>query len=391
MSASAAGGPRWRSLRFAFAYFALFSVFGVFTPYLQKLLALQGFDEKRIGFLLATAESVGIVAPLLWGFLSDRTARSRTLLAFCVSGTLLSILGLSRVADFAGAAALACALGFFYRPIIPLTDGLVLRHIHDFGGDYGKMRTAGSAAFILTIVVLEQVGVAGPSAKAVIVGGFVVTSLLHLTTLGLLPPSKPSSGACDRPRFEFSLLFSAPFAVLITLAFLSRVAMTGHYSFFTLFLQRELRFPEAGYLWIIGPVSEIPVIFFSGALIRALGAKTVFALGVGAAAVRLFGYALAPSIWWIAALQVLHAFTFGAFYTAAIHYVHHLVPRHMKQSAMALFGSLSFGLAAIVGSAFGGMLIRYSGYRTMFAVYGAVALAALMGLVLFLPREPRSD
>ena len=113
----------------------------------------------------------------------------------------------------------------------------------------------------------------------------------------------------------------------------------------------------------------------------------MFALGSGAAAVRLIGTALAPNVLWILPLQLLHAFTFGAFFTAAIHYIQRIVPRDMKQSAMTLFAALTFGLASIVGSSLGGMVVFHFGYRPMYAGFGCVALASLLGLLLFV-REP---
>ena len=59
--------------RFAASYFALFSVFGVITPYFQKLLDIQGFSKQDIGFIFAAFETVGILAPPLWGWLSDHS------------------------------------------------------------------------------------------------------------------------------------------------------------------------------------------------------------------------------------------------------------------------------------------------------------------------------
>jgi hypothetical protein len=59
--------------RFALCYFALFSTFGVLTPYFQKLLSIQGFHEQQIGFIFAVNETVGLGAPLLWGWFSDHS------------------------------------------------------------------------------------------------------------------------------------------------------------------------------------------------------------------------------------------------------------------------------------------------------------------------------
>jgi PPP family 3-phenylpropionic acid transporter len=213
-----------------------------------------------------------------------------------------------------------------------------------------------------------------------------------MASVGLLPltdreRAERATRESSTRHYDFALFFRAPFVAFIAVAFLNRVAMVGHYSFFTLFLQRELRFQEAGYVWIVGPIAEIPVLFFSGALIRRTGVRRLFAIGCAAAAVRLIGTALAPGVLWVLLLQLLHAGTFGAFYVASVHYLQQLVPSDMKQSAMAIFNAVSFGLAAIVGNAIGGVVVYHLGYRVMYASFGTIAIAALVGLLTFV-REP---
>jgi PPP family 3-phenylpropionic acid transporter len=220
-----------------------------------------------------------------------------------------------------------------------------------------------------------------------------LASLAHFLSVWSLPVPAQDRAAPPRTRlfsrpedFDWSRLLTPQFLLLCAAAFVSRFGMSGYYSFFTLFVRNELGFQQAGYLWILGPVSEIPLIFFSTRIIARIGVRRMFLLGVGATALRLAGMAVARDVWVLIPLQLLHALTFGAFPTACIHFIQYLVPSSMKQVAVALFMAGTLGSAAIAGSAVGGVLVHRLGYSTM---YGCFAAIALLGVVLarFL-REP---
>ncbi|MCX7048819.1 MAG: MFS transporter [Candidatus Sumerlaeota bacterium] len=384
--------------RFAVMYFALFSVFAVITPYLQKILRLQGFDKEQIGYIQAALETAGILAPPLWGRLSDFARRRRRLIAIVIAGACASFLCLGQLSAEAHSAlmiamGMAAVFGLFYKAVIPLTDGLVLRYLSEHGGDYGRPRAAGSVSFILTIAIMEALGVAGEHGRAIILVTTLVCTIIHLSTISLLPLTQSEKEERHAPvrrrrHFDASLFLSRPFVAFASIAFLNSFAMAGYYGFFTLFLQEEIGFPQAGYIWILGPLSEIPMIFFSSAIIRRIGARNMLALGVAGTVVRLTGLAIAPNLWWVLPLQALHALTFGAFHTSSIHFLNRLAPPDMKQSATTLFSALALGCAAIAGNAIGGTLIEHCGYRAMYGIYGGVALIGLIGLFTFV-REPK--
>ena len=60
----------------------------------------------------------------------------------------------------------------------------------------------------------------------------------------------------------------------------------------------------------------------------------------------------------------------------------------MKQTAMAVFAAVAFGMSAIAGNAVGGELIVAHGYRVMYGCYGCVALFAVIGAMVFVKNPP---
>jgi MFS transporter, PPP family, 3-phenylpropionic acid transporter len=381
--------------RFAIVYLALSGMFGVFTPYFQKLLSIQGFHEREIGFVFGMFETFGILALPLWGWLSDHSRHRRRILALAAAGTLGSFLAFGWIEDFWLALLAGAALGFFFRSVVPLLDGMALRYISEHGGDFGRMRVSGSVSFIVSILVSEALGVGGPAAHTIILGMAAFCLAMTSMSCGLLPLTEREraerNGQPPRQRYyDLAVFRSKPFIAITTVAFLANFSLVSHYSFFTLFLQKEFDFSAAGYAWIIGPIGEIFVVYFSSALIARLGVRAFFALGPAATALRLVGYAVAPSVEYVMALQVLHSFAYGASYFAGVYYVNRLVPVDMKQSAMSIFIALSMGVAGILGSSIGGIIIHQCGYRVLFAYYAVAAVLSVAGVVLFV-RAPPSD
>lgn len=390
-------GPHATSsqIRFGAAYFAFFAIIGAVSPYFQKLLHLQGFHEQQIGFIIATGGAAGALTQPLWGWLSDRSRHRRRILAVVAISAGACFAAFGWVHTYALAVVAGAAFGLFFRTLAPLIDGMALRYMAEHGGDYGRVRWVGTLAFVLIVLLMESVGVAGDAGRTIILTSVVTCCGLAALTAALLPltgreVAERRSNESVRREFHWRALVSGPFLVVVFAGLVSRTCMSGHYSFFTLYLEKEFEFRQAGYLWVIGPASEMIVLFYSTALIKRFGARIMLILGLGAVAVRLFGYALVPSVWFVIPLQTLHALTFGATHASSLHYIQRIVPHDMKQSAMALHSALTMSLGPVAGSALGGVLIHHYDYRTMFACYGALALAGTVVLALML-RDPEGE
>ena len=136
-----------------------------------------------------------------------------------------------------------------------------------------------------------------------------------------------------------------------------------YYGFGTLYW-RSLGFSDTtiGWLWAEGVLAEILLFWQGRRLLARLGPIGLMVLGGIAGILR---WSLAGALTWlpfIAALQLLHAFTFGASHLGAMHYLSRAVPPSAAASAQSLYAALSSGLgsglvmgiAGALYSAFGG-------------------------------------
>ena len=80
-------------------------------------------------------------------------------------------------------------------------------------------------------------------------------------------------------------------------------------------------------------------IWFSGPLIRRWGIRTLLVVSLAAISVRLGLFIIAPSIAVVALAQLLHAFTFGTFHTAAIAFINGKIGHEDRGVGMAIYGA----------------------------------------------------
>ena len=122
-------------------------------------------------------------------------------------------------------------------------------------------------------------------------------------------------------------------------------------------------------------IAEVGLFAVSGRVIATCGTARLLLLAGLAATLRWGVMAVEPPLWATAALQTLHAMSFGAAHLAAIHFLTHAVPEDRSATAQGVY-------AAVVGGIVMGSLTLASGplYRSLGGeAYAAMALLALLG------------
>jgi PPP family 3-phenylpropionic acid transporter len=384
---------------------ALFFPFGVATPYLQVLLAWRGLDRAGIGLTQGTLDLMGVVAPPLWGYLGDRWQRPRLLMLLAVMGAIPAFM-LFRFSPATPVAMMMAAVvfGLCFRPLIPLTDGVTFRYIQTHGGDYGLVRTGGSVAFIAIAIGLGLLGADKVGGAWMIMPAIIIALVLQAVTIGLLPSDLPwrrkkdQTPPADEAAASTSMTFPTEKAKLLTGAFLlfclvaglGRMSMTSYYHHYTNFLGEQFPQAPAGVLWGLGSLCEIPVLFFSLAIMKRVGVRNLFLLGILGVVVRLAGFSLVNAQWQLYPLQLLHALTFGAYHAASVTFVSRLAPADRQGTAQTVFAGITMGVGGIIGGRGGGWIAEQFGFRALFAIFAGVALVALVLAVLLIPDERKA-
>lgn len=365
-------------LRFALHYFVLYALVATVWPYLPAFLRARGFTEAEIGFLQGCRQFAEAAGPLAVAFLSERLGRRRVLISACllVFAAMASFLGAAN--SFLPAALLVAALGLSLRTTIPLSDTLAATELPDPAHNYGRIRIGGSLGFITTLCLVRIFGLIDQQTSASMTRAMLVMAAVCLVSTRLLPEHRPierheQAAAADRRRFD------AFFWAFMTAAALQQLGMSAYYAFFTLYVQDVLHMPQGAWVWAIGPVAEMPFLFFAGRITRRFRLSTLLMVSAVGVSVRLGVYALVPVLAAVIAAQLLHSLTFGLFHATCIEFIRRRVPAARRAVGMGIYMSFSTAFPLFVGSSLGGLFIEKSGYS---AFYGTYALAPLLGIGL---------
>lgn len=373
------------SQRVAGLFACHFFGFGLFLPFIPVVLEFQGISPAEIGFVLGVGTILRIAASPLLANLSDRTGQRR------LSILIYSLIGAASVALFAlpggllvaGAAVISYMV--FKAPVLPLSDAYALDVAHNTGTDYARMRLWGSAGFVAA-------NLAG-GALAAQATSWIILALIALASLatGLVAMSMPPQRREEPGDEQGGEIRTAPFKsvwfwpVLAVLG-LFQASHAAFYGFGTLYWQaRGVPDFAIGSLWAVGVVAEIALFTVAGKLAHRFD-PPVFLLVAGIAAVfRWSLFPFADTLAAMAALQLLHAFTFGAAHLGAVAILARVIPSKWAGTGQGLLGT-SIGIQMAVGLSVCGALYDVDPDMPFYlmagvSAFGAMAMLALTPLV----------
>jgi PPP family 3-phenylpropionic acid transporter len=261
------------------------------------------------------------------------------------------------------------------------------------GLDYGRVRVWGSVSFIVAAmasgVILSRSAAFDPGGNAILVLVLAASATLFLACLAV--PAPPREGA-GPPRLSAlaAMAGNRRFWGFVVAAAAIQSSHQVYYGFGTLYW-RSLGFSDVtiGCLWAEGVVAEI-VLFWQGSrLLARLGPLGLMALGAAAGILRWGLAGLLPGLLPAAALQLLHALTFGATHLGAMNFLSRTVPPGASASAQALYSGTSAGIGSgIVMLGAGALYASYGGRAYLFmALLSALGLAGVIRLAKTSPAQ----
>ncbi|TDH63362.1 MFS transporter [Dankookia rubra] len=358
--------------RFALLFAAQFAAVGILMPFLPAVLRDHGLTAQEIALVLAAGSAVRLLAAPAVGRGADGFGDARTILLLAAALATCTVTGFALAQGSAALLVVAVLHAMVNAPVVPLSDALCLGAAREQRFDYGRVRSAGSLSFILAAIV------AGQAVQWLGVSSIVWLASACLGLTALAARGLPAERAAARGRGGFAAPFAVPaFRRILPLSALIQGSHALYYGFGTLHWQAAGLSPGViGLLWAEGVVAEVALFLWGKPLVERLGAPGLAALAAGAGVVR-WGVT-AETVWLpaLAAVQLLHAVTFGAQHLAAMRVLGGMPPTQAA-TAQTLHASIGVGLAS-------GLLTFASG--PLYAAWGGQGFWAMAGLcVLALP------
>jgi PPP family 3-phenylpropionic acid transporter len=310
-------------------------------------------------------------------------------LAFATAWAFLAVLFLpaARLPFAVGAVLLAYSLAD--RAVVPLVDSVTVEWAaHHPATSYASIRLYGSVGFaVLTSVVGLVLTWRGdrpgdplvPVAVVACVGAYALVA--RRLSAAPAPPHPP------RFREMAGLLAHGPLLALLAVFSIHWGATAPFHLLFGLFV-RDLGLPASvtGIGMTVGVAAEVAALLAFPRIAGRFSLRTILAASFTVSALRWFLLSRASGALALIGLQLLHAFTFGLFWGAAMDAMSRAVPSRLRATGQALFAAVVFGLGNAVGYQLSGLgYDRWHGVGPLFAWAGAVELLALAALLVLPP------
>jgi PPP family 3-phenylpropionic acid transporter len=338
-------------LRFIALYGAQFSAYGVASPFLPGLLMQDGLGPGALGIVLAAGTGIRLFAGPYGGRLADRLGRAPTVFAGFAAASALIATGYAPARGLPLLFLVSVAHAAVLAPLTPISDALALGSAQQGRGfEYGWVRAAGSAAFIVGTLVSG--GLVDDLGLGIII--WLNAGLLAATAaLGWFLPNLVAGTQTEiasNPHAEtLRSLFDIPvFRRLMLLAALIGGSHALHDSF------EVIRWREAGLsaaqtslLWSSSVIAEVGIFVTIGPLmLNRLGPVRSLALSAGAGVVRWSVAALTAWFPAMALTEPLHGLTFALLHLACMDTISRTVPARLAATAQAFYATVAMGAAA---------------------------------------------
>ncbi|UFN50395.1 MFS transporter [Roseomonas sp. OT10] len=359
--------------RYALLLSTLFGGVGITMPFLPPYLAAKGLSPEAVGLVLflGSATRLAVAPPL--GALADRMPDPRGMLSLgALLGAGAALLWLP-AQGLAALMALQILWSLCMAPLGPLAEAMTLVASRAGLLDFGRVRAIGSVAFILGSIA------GGLVAER---AGYGAVPLLLCATMAASAAAAwllPAAMRAGRPvRTGLAGLLSLPgLRRLLLVSALINGSHAALYGFSSIHWARAGHDTAAiGLLWGLSVAAEVAMFWFGRRVLLRLDPRRLFLAAAVAGVLRWSVLAATTALPALAAAQLLHALTFGAYHLAAMHLLSQMVPPNRAAAAQTLHASLGAGGAlALLTLACGPLYAAMGG--GMFLVMAGLCLAAL--------------
>jgi MFS transporter, PPP family, 3-phenylpropionic acid transporter len=358
-------------------------------PYWVLYYQSLGFNSTQIGLLSAIAPLIFMAGAPFWTGIADATHHHKLVMG----ATLLVSIGLVLIfpflRTFAPVLVMAVLSPFMIAPANSFADSATMTMLANEKNMYGRVRLGGTIGWggvaSFAGIIIEKYGL-----------NWAFWLYAALMFLALLVSQK---FMFNHEKQEVSVkhgireLFSNRRLVLfLSIAFVCGMALTSINTYFSAYMA-ELGFGESimGYALAIGTVAELPALFFANRMLVKLKPHGMLILSMLATMTRLFLYATVTTQAGILVFQLINGITYASLWVAGVSYVCEIAPPGLSSTAQGIFGATVFGFGSAAAGFLGAILLERVGGTGMYAVFGALMLAALVVYLLLERQLPKVE
>lgn len=361
-------------------YFFYYAIVGAFMPFWSLYLEDQGFNYQEIGILSSIAIVTRFFAPLIWGWIADKSGkrmllvRIATWMEACIWFMIFIIPN-----SFQSVALLMLIFSFFQNAILAQFEGVTLFWLGEKRAElYGKVRKWGSVGFIIGVFCLGTV-------FEIISISMLPVLLLCISFLAFLwsftikePTTAPTAQKQLEPLWP---IFKRP--VVYSFFLIELILLFSHapfYSFYSNYLsQAGFSTSQIGLLWSVGVIAEIIMFAYATFFLTRWSWRHLVTLCLLMTGLRWFIVGVFPASFMAQFFaQTIHALSFGLFHMIAMRVIFQNFSAGQQGRGQALYSTM-WGVGVASGSILAGHYWDQVGGTSIFI---AAAVSTLLGLLL---------
>jgi len=366
-------------IRLSSFYALYFGVIAVMIAWQAPYFTSLGFSPTEIGLLLGMAGGLKVISPLIWGWIGDHIPQRILIIRLGAALCAVIALALPSVTEFWALALVLCSFSFFWDAILSQFDAVTFEHLGDNGRVwYPRIRGVGSAGFVVLAIASGYWFDAFPIAHWPY---WMLGLAMVLAVVSFSVPGRQVTQADEPSSAGFAVAVLAPAVVgFLVAAFLIKISTAPLNVFFTLYaIEGGHSQLVAGWLWALGVICEVIILVFMSHTLARFDPRRLMLLALAVAMLRW------PLIaWGIESLPLmifaasLHGITFGVFHAGAMEFLRQQFPRQQLGRGIAMYSTLGFGAANMLGSPASGWLYEQGGGQLAFSVAACVAALGFM-------------
>ena len=368
------------SAKFSLVYFSIFIVIGINAPFFPLWLSSKGFTERYIAIILAASVLTKLLANPFFAGLGDKYGNRKIPMLYLSFISIFILFSLNIFNSLYLIAFMAITSWALFAPLMPLTESLTTTAIKKYNFDYGNTRLWGSVSFIIIAffggLIIEQYGLKYVPILMTIGALFLFLSIVIMPTIPSLPARKKFS--------TYALLKNRNFFPFLLACGAIQSSHGIYYGFSTIYW-KSIGLSETiiGALWAEGVVFEIILLAYFYKFKNYTSPKIFIIIAGVMAIIRWTLMAYADTIFFIALIQILHAFTFGLTHLAAINFISEVMPVRAQAKSQALYSAISMGAFLAVSISVSGDLYRLF-YDKSFLFSSFLALSGVVISLIFI-------
>jgi MFS family permease len=390
-------------LRLFFMMILEIAIWGAWQIKIFPYMGMLGFtagQQAWVGSAFGIASLVGI---FFSNQFADRNFSAERFLAFSHVVGGAALIATAFVTSFPAFFALFLLYALLYVPTISVANSLAFANLQRPAEDFGFVRMGGTIGWI--VVSWPFIFLLGDQASALqtrwvfIVAGILSFALAaYSLTLPHTPPRKEAAGLDRFAWVRAARLLAVPHVLLLFIVILiDSVIHNGYFVVIDGFLsQVGISAKMTMVVSSIGQVAEIVTMLVLGVVLKKLGWKWTFILGVFGHAARysVFAFLGTPEHQYlIIAIQALHGICYAFFFATVYIYVDAVFPDDVRTSAQGAANLLILGAGMVFASQlFPRLAAHYTtmvgttatvDYGKLFLVPTAMAITAILLLAFF--------